>query len=81
LAAVFTADDAFDAFLPDDETPSEHGQLLRVTLPGAKLFEQLSTMSIDGVVFNCSGPTKPVAFAKAFLEVVLDAKADDRVTR
>jgi hypothetical protein len=73
LAAVFTADDAFDAFLPDDGMPSEHGQLLRVTLPGAKLFEQLSTMSIDGVVFNCSGPTKPVAFAKAFLEVVLDA--------
>ncbi len=71
LAAIFTADDAFESFLPDDGMPSEHGQLLRVSLPGAKLFEQLSHMSIDGVVFNCSGPSRPVAFAKEFLQVVL----------
>lgn len=73
LAAIFTADDAFEAFLPDDDTPAQLGQLLHVALPGPKLFEQLSHMALDGVVFNCAGPTKPVAFAKAFLEVVLDA--------
>ena len=74
LAAVFTSDDTFQAFLPEGGALLSDGQLLRVALAGPQLFEQLSRMSLDGVVFNCSGPGRPIAFAQAFLTVVLGAK-------
>ena len=74
LAAIFTSDDTFEAFLPEGEALLSEGQLLRVALAGPQLFEQLSRMSLDGVVFNCSGPGRPIAFAQAFLTVVLEAK-------
>ncbi len=74
LAAIFTSDDTFQAFLPEGGALLSDGQLLRVALAGPQLFEQLSRMSLDGVVFNCSGPGRPIAFAQAFLTVVLEAK-------
>ena len=74
LAAIFTSDDSFEAFLPEGEALLPEGQLLRVALAGPQLFEQLSRMSLDGVVFNCSGPGRPIAFAQAFLTVILEAK-------
>lgn len=77
LAAVFTADDTFEAFLSEGEAVTPQGQLLRLTLPGAQLFEQLAKMPVDGVVFNCSGPVRPIAFAHEFFGVVLEAKTGD----
>jgi len=74
LAAIFTSDDTFEAFLLEGEALNSEGQLLQVSLAGPKLFEQLSRMSLDGVVFNCSGPVRPIAFVQSFLTVVREAK-------
>lgn len=72
LAAVFTSEDACDAFL--DEASKQSGtQLEPLTYCGKDLFELLSRMDLTGIVFNCSGPTSPVAFAAAFSQVILEA--------
>jgi len=77
LAAVFTYDDAFEAFLPEGEALHAEGQLLQVELAGPKLFEQLAQMSLDGLVFNCRGPARPIAFAQPFIAAILEAKAGE----
>lgn len=67
LAAAFTADDAYDAFA------AEHGvDAQQMQIEGAALFEMFSRMSIDGFVFNCCGPVKPVAFAQPAAKVFLE---------
>lgn len=72
LAAVFTAEDACDAFL--DEASKQNGtQLEPLIYSGQELFELLSKMDLTGLVFNCSGPTPPVAFAAAFSQVILES--------
>lgn len=68
LAAVFTSDEAADAYA-GQVSPADELQWLR--LPGAQLFEQLGGMPIDGIVFNCMGPPKPVAFAAQLAQLVL----------
>ena len=71
LAAVFTAEDACDAFL--DEASIQNGaQLEPLIYCGKDLFELLSKMDLTGIVFNCSGPTRAVAFAAAFSQVILE---------
>lgn len=74
LAAVFTAADNFAAFLSAREGAQAVEQLLQLELAGPKLFAQLGQMQLDGLVFNCSGPARPVAFALAFAKVVAEAK-------
>jgi hypothetical protein len=70
LAAAFTASDAADAFV---RTHGLFGQGVRVVnRRGTDLFAQLDAMDIDGVVFNCVGPTRPVAVARSFAPAVLD---------
>jgi hypothetical protein len=69
LAAIFTAEDACAAFL--EETSQTHLQSL--TYSGKNLFEILGKMDLTGMVFNCSGPITPVAFAAAFSQIVLEA--------
>ena len=72
LAAVFTSEDACEAFL--DEAGKQGGtQLEPLIYAGKNLFELLSKMDLTGIVFNCSGPTPPVAFAAAFSQVILEA--------
>ncbi len=72
LAAVFTAPDAFDAFvqalsmIPDDE------ELLQLEVPGPVLFAQLAETSLDGLVFNSFGPSRPVAFALPIASLLLE---------
>ena len=70
LIAVFTADDAFEAYyyrLPE----SIPGEVSRVRIPGRQLFPHLQEQTADGIVFNCCGPSKPVAFAMGLCGVIL----------
>ncbi len=78
LAAIFTAQDAFDAFCAEQGPQQDAGALVPLELPGVQLFAQLQRMQLDGIVFNCSGPTQPVAFAPAFSQVVLEAAGQAR---
>ncbi|HEY6329817.1 MAG TPA: hypothetical protein VI756_10800 [Blastocatellia bacterium] len=74
LAAVFTHDDGFDAYYEDGKRLQPEGELLQMNLAGPALFEHLSRMQFDGIVFNCNGPAQPIAFALQFAEVALKAK-------
>jgi len=67
LALLFTAEDAVDALL------AARGQqgIEVVSYNGAPLFNMLKQWPLDGMVFNAYGPTKPLAFALAFAERVL----------
>lgn len=73
LAAVFTFEDAFEAYYPEGKQMYPEGELLALSLSGEELFTQLQEMNLTGMVFNCSGPTRPVAFAAPFAQVVLQA--------
>lgn len=73
LAAIFTNDDAFDAYLGESESGEPESMLVRLDLSGQELFAQISKMGLDGIVFNCCGPVKPVAFARQFAEVMVSA--------
>ena len=74
LAAVFTFDDAYKAYYPQCREMYPDGELLRLPLAGAELFKQLQQRDLVGMVFNCCGPGKPIAFAAQFAEVVLNAE-------
>ncbi len=70
LIAVFTTDDAYDNYvarLPDEITDT----MFQVKMPGPKLFDHLLKQPADGLVFNCCGPTKPVAFAPGLCGIIL----------
>jgi hypothetical protein len=67
LAALFTTDDAADAYL---EQNGQDDVQLRV-MDGATLFDALSSTSLDGMVFNCCGPIRPRAFALPFAATVI----------
>ncbi|HEX8072508.1 MAG TPA: hypothetical protein VF546_21350 [Pyrinomonadaceae bacterium] len=71
LAAVFTAEDAFDAYLEASKGQAGAGERLQMRLTGPELFARLQQMRLNGVVFNCYGPPKPVAFAARFAEIAL----------
>ena len=69
LAAVFTSEAARDAYL------AEPGLAPYGTLPqhcdGRQLAAWLSQRGYDGVVFNCLGPDRPLAFVPELLERLL----------
>lgn len=71
LAAVFTQDDCADKFLADQDDDA----LSMLQLNGVQLFTQLRDMNLTGIVFNCGGPARPVAFALGIADVVLRAAA------
>lgn len=72
LFAVFTALDAVQAFLRDrGATVGTNPRVL--TFSGAKLFGSLAQRELDGIVFNCAGPTRPKAFQTGFVHEVLAA--------
>ena len=73
LAAVFTCEEAFDAYYPECKQMYPEGELLMLPLAGSALFAQLQGQNLTGMVFNCAGPGRPVAFAAQFAEVVLNA--------
>jgi hypothetical protein len=72
LAPIFTSHTAYDAF--HQEVMSE-GKLVQpwiATVSGADLFPKLHTMNLDGIVFNCCGPQRPLAFVPRTLEVLVE---------
>jgi hypothetical protein len=72
LAAVFTHDEAFEAYLKATSESYREGELDQMSFAGSLLFEQILKMRVDGIVFNCCGPPKPVAFALQFARLVLN---------
>lgn len=73
LAPVFTAEDNTIEFLKT-AVPALDFEPITVTLTGEQVFGQLRGLPLDGLVFNCRGPAKPRAFAKGFVDVVLNAR-------
>lgn len=73
IAAVFTAEDALDAFLKDQRAGEIQFEPLTRTMPGEHLFEDLRDMPLDGIAFNCSGPTPPRMFTAALASAVVGA--------
>ncbi len=73
LAAVFTAPDAFEAFVEALAMMLDNEELLQLEVPGPVLFAQLAQTSLDGLVFNSFGPGQPVAFALPFASLMLEA--------
>jgi hypothetical protein len=72
MAAVFTHEDALD--LAFDEMQAHYAPRLVMTMKcdGPKLFGILAGMQLTGMVFNFSGPDKPVAFAAALVGILLE---------
>jgi hypothetical protein len=70
LAALFTCDDALEAYLEETQRRYPDSQLLTRSGDGAALLGLLTGMKLDGIVFNCSGPGTPVAFALQFAAIV-----------
>lgn len=70
LAAIFSAQDALDAFVEGlgGRLDARAGQ---ATLTGEELFVSLKAMKLDGLVFNCFGPTRPRAFGVKVLDAIL----------
>lgn len=71
LAPIFTNHAAYNAF--HDEVMSE-GKLIQpliTTISGPELFAKLLSMNLDGIVFNCCGPQRPLAFVPETLDVLL----------
>jgi len=73
LLAVFTHDDGFDAYSAESKRLRPESEVMQMNLPGASLFDQITKIKIDGVVFNCCGPARPVAFAQQFAQVIINA--------
>ncbi|MCS6845762.1 MAG: hypothetical protein NZ528_15790 [Caldilineales bacterium] len=72
LLAIFTHRDAVEAFL-EGESEDAKALLSMLELSGRDLFSRVAAMTaLDGMVFNCRGPARPVAFALPFAELVLE---------
>lgn len=74
LAAVFTLNDGFEAYLQECAATGDATPLRRAVMTGEQLFRELLDTGLDGIVFNCCGPTPPVAFAPAFARLVIDSR-------
>ena len=73
LAAVFTAEDALEAFLKDERIGKFEFEPVTRTVPGQQLFEDLQDMPLDGIAFNCAGPVPQRRFAAALANAVVTA--------
>jgi hypothetical protein len=71
LAAAFTSDDTFDAYLAECQGMAGDAKVQQLQTDGGALFDAFLWMKVDGFVFNCSGPITPVAFAQAAADVIL----------
>jgi len=73
LAAVFTCEEAFEAYYPECKQRYPEGELMQIPLAGPEMFAQLQATQLTGMVFNCAGRLRPIAFAAQFAEVVLNS--------
>jgi hypothetical protein len=73
LAAVFTSDEARNEYLNDlpDAIKTAVNQKVTLSCNGHDLFTRLAAMPLDGIVFNCLGPERPIAFVPALSNQVL----------
>ena len=78
LAAVFTHRDALELALDEIEDHYAPAQVLTMKVTGPEIFKILDGMAIHGIVFNFSGPGKPVAFAAGLASIMVEEaeKAD-----
>lgn len=76
LAAVFTAEDALEAFFESVLAEADF-EPIPVRVGGEQLFAQLNALPLDGIVFNCSGPAHPRAFGRRLAEYVLSAPEEN----
>jgi hypothetical protein len=72
LAAVFTHRDALDLALDEIQAHYAPDQVLTMKISGPEIFAMLAGMTVAGIVFNFSGPGKPVAFAAAFAGIMVE---------
>ena len=72
LAALFTAEDALDAYVEEMNQSGLQG-LKPLMMTGAKLFDLLLKAALDGFAFNCCGPVTPRAFAPEFARRVSES--------
>jgi hypothetical protein len=73
LAAVFTTDAARNIYLidlPETEKTALNQKLL-TNCTGRELFSLLAPMPLHGIVFNCAGPDRPIAFVPALSKQAL----------
>lgn len=75
LAAVFTAQDAGELFIAEAKEGLGEAVSLQ-ECSGSNLFNALQSMPLDGLVFNPSGPTTPVAFGIALLDAIMITNAE-----
>ncbi len=75
IAAVFTADDCTAAFIANFmEANPEEKQPLTLALEGSQLFPKLAGIpSLQGIVFNPSGPPKAKAFSMELAQAIAQA--------
>lgn len=66
LAAVFTSVEARDSFLRAEQIGPASVEFLLVD--GRALFNELRKRTYVGIVFNCSGPDRPLAFVAELLD-------------
>ena len=81
LAAVFTSESARDACLAEPGLTPAGAKVKRCD--GRELFTRLRQRHYDGIVFNCMGPDRPLAFAPELLtrlQPFADAPRDRHVT-
>ena len=73
LAAVFTAEDALDAFVKDQTTEQLGFEPMTRSISGELLFDDLKDIAIDGICFNSSGPIPRRLFTSALASAVMSA--------
>ena len=73
LAAVFTSEAARDNYLHElpESVKTALNQKITLSCSGRDLFTRLDAMPLDGIVFNCSGPERAIAFVPALCGQVL----------
>lgn len=72
LAAIFTAQDNLMAFLAEATAAMGFEPFILHT-DGAALFERLAPMPLHGLVFNCKGPSPPLAYSMELASLILRA--------
>jgi hypothetical protein len=73
LAAVFTAEDALDAFVKDQTAGQLNFEPVTRSIAGELLFDDLKDIAIDGICFNASGPIPKRMFTSARASAVMSA--------
>ncbi|MBL8149538.1 MAG: hypothetical protein JNN15_06385 [Blastocatellia bacterium] len=70
FVAVFTCFDCFETYGKWFEKSNKEQELLMTIMNGQQLFENLSKMAIEGIIFNCLGPVKSLEFPNSFIKML-----------